>query len=376
MKALFLLLTLISAQLSFGQGSYFEKGNALLQKGKNKRAQKKFEKGLLQEPQNLRFKNQLALSLINQGKNEEAEKIIQEVLKTDSLNIAALWYGGINSFKAKNGDFRKTIDYFERTNNLMDKSSGQYLSLNYLLGTSYRNLLYSEGISFTETERMLEAYKIYTGLQLHSEEDNEITNFIKYVEANRPANKVKKWLLTNSKENAIELKEKQLEGIDLIVPFDSIAEKSNIHEQEQAQEPAFFVDYVKLTRTEIQQIQPDEIAKLIIYKDTEAIKLIGEQGKYGAVFVETKKFTRNKYWNYFKTKSSEYLRIVPTPESDSFVVYILNGKVQTIDFEGALAKIDDTNFIELSVIDQQTLNKQYGIKDKEYGIIVKTKNEN
>lgn len=88
--------------------------------------------------------------------------------------------------------------------------------------------------------------------------------------------------------------------------------------------------------------------------------------------METKKFARNRYWNYFTSKSSAYLQIVPTPESDSSVVYILNGNIQEKNIEGDLSTIDDKNFIELTVIDKQTLNKQFGIKDKEYGIMIKT----
>ena len=67
----------------------------------------------------------------------------------------------------------------------------------------------------------------------------------------------------------------------------------------------------------MQEFQPTDIAVVTVYKDTNAINLVGEQGKLGAIYMETKKFARNKYWNYFKSKSSDYLKIVPTPQSDS-----------------------------------------------------------
>ena len=98
---------------------------------------------------------------------------------------------------------------------------------------------------------------------------------------------------------------------------------------------------------------------MTVYKDANAIKLVGEQGKFGAVYIETKKFARNKYWNYFKSKSADYLKNVPTPQSDSSVIYILNGKVLKTNFEGDLSGIDDKNFIELTVIDKQKLSKDY-----------------
>ncbi|MEX6691050.1 hypothetical protein QTN47_26310 [Danxiaibacter flavus] len=170
--------------------------------------------------------------------------------------------------------------------------------------------------------------------------------------------------------------EKPIEGIDLVVSCYSIIEKVNNKYKQLFDDPVFYVDSINVTRVELQQYQPTEIAVVTVYKDTNAIKLIGEQGKYGAVYVETKKFARSKYWNYFKSKSPDYLKNVPTAESDSSVVYILNGNVKAENFEGELSKINDTNFIELSVIDKQTLSKQYGVKDKDLGIIIKVKHTN
>lgn len=169
--------------------------------------------------------------------------------------------------------------------------------------------------------------------------------------------------------------EKPIEGIDLVVSCYSILKRAKNRYKQLFDNPVFFIDSVNVTRSELQQYQPTEIAVVTVYEDTNAIKLLGEQGKYGAVYVETKKFARNRYWNYFKSKSPEYQRIMPTPESDSTVVYILNGIVQAKNFEGDLSAIDDTNFIELTVIDKQTLSKQYNVKDKEFGIVIKARIE-
>lgn len=169
--------------------------------------------------------------------------------------------------------------------------------------------------------------------------------------------------------------EQPIEGIDLVVSCYSIFEKVNNRYKQLFNDPIFFIDSVNVTRIELQEYQSTDIAVITVYKDSNAIKIVGEQGKYGAVYVETKKFARNRYWNYFTSKSSAYLQIVPTPESDTTVVYILNGNIRKKNFEGDLSTIDDTNFIELTVIDKQTLNKQFGIKDKEFGIKIKTKIE-
>ncbi|MFT3904184.1 MAG: hypothetical protein QM727_13495 [Niabella sp.] len=165
--------------------------------------------------------------------------------------------------------------------------------------------------------------------------------------------------------------EKPIEGIDLVVSCHSIFKRANNRYKQLSKDPIFFIDSVNVTIIELQQYQPTEIAVVTVYKDTNAIKLVGEQGQYGAIYVETKKFAKKRYWNYFKTKSSEYLRMVPTPESDSSAAYILNGKILTENFEGDLSTINDTNFIKLTVIDKQTLSKQFGIDNKPFGIIIR-----
>lgn len=210
MKTILTLIFIVSFQMTFAQTDYFEKGNTLLQQGKFDEAQRVFENGLKENPENLMYKNQIALSLINQGKNNEAEKIIEEVLKVDSLNVASLWYGGINNFMAKEGNFRKAIIYFEKCYPLIDQNSGQFFGVNFFIGKSYRNLLYSEGLSFQETDRMLETYKKYTELQPNADDYQETIKFIKYIEEKRPPKNVKKWVVTNSQQKAEELIKKQV----------------------------------------------------------------------------------------------------------------------------------------------------------------------
>ena len=166
--------------------------------------------------------------------------------------------------------------------------------------------------------------------------------------------------------------DKPIEAIDLLISCYRIFEKKERYKQ-LFNEPVFFIDSVNVTRIEMQEYQATDISVVTVYKDTNAIKHVGEQGKFGAVYIETKKFTRNKYWNYFKSKSAEYLNIIRTPESDSSVVYILNGNVLKINFESDLSVINDKNFIALTIIDRQKLNSVYKISDKSFGVVILTK---
>jgi hypothetical protein len=137
-------------------------------------------------------------------------------------------------------------------------------------------------------------------------------------------------------------------------------------------EPVFFIDSINVDRSELMKYQPEEIAQVSVYKDSTAIKLVGPDGKDGVVYIETKAFAKNKYWNYFKSKSADYAKAVLTPQGDSTVQYILNGRILTKNFEGDLSLIDDDIFKEIKVIDKETLEKEYKIKDKSYGIIIKS----
>ncbi|HET9056091.1 MAG TPA: hypothetical protein VFN30_04510 [Chitinophagaceae bacterium] len=137
-------------------------------------------------------------------------------------------------------------------------------------------------------------------------------------------------------------------------------------------DPVFFLDSVNVDKSEMIKYQPEQIAQVSVYKDSNAIKLIGPKGKDGVVYIETKVFAKRKYWSYFKTKSVEYADIVLTPESDSSIQYILNGRILKTNFEGDLSLIDDSIFENLKIIDKKILQKEFGITDKQYGVIIKS----
>jgi len=183
---------------------YLDQGNAFISKNKFSDAENIFRKGLKEYAENPILKSQLALTLINQDKNDEAETIIGEVLAKQPEFTAALWYGGINNFSNNNPYFRKAVSYFEKAYHLIDPNSGQYFALNYYIGRSYRKLLYTEGLTYQEVDWMLETYKKYIELQLDAEDYNDAKSFIKKAEEKRPGKNVGKWIIT-TQQNIEEL---------------------------------------------------------------------------------------------------------------------------------------------------------------------------
>jgi len=137
-------------------------------------------------------------------------------------------------------------------------------------------------------------------------------------------------------------------------------------------EPLFFIDSVNVDKSELRNYNPNDIAAVSVYKDSNAIRLAGPQGRDGAVYIETKAFDRKRYWAFFSSKSDDYLKFVPTAGSDTAVQYILNKRILTKNFEGDLALINDSTFKKITIIDKQTLESEYQITDKECGVVIES----
>ncbi|MCW3103904.1 MAG: hypothetical protein JWO09_2344 [Bacteroidetes bacterium] len=186
----YFIVILTSTVLS--QDVYLDKGNQFLNSGNLDSAEQIFRKGIISDPQNLIYQNQLALILITQKKFDDAENVLEKVLKTDSLNAAAVWYSGIGNFKSKK--YRPAIKRFEKALLLIDKKGGQYYSANWFIGKSYSNLLKTEGLTYSETDRMLECLEAYIRLQPDAEDTPKIKEYVERKKARRPPNNVEIWV--------------------------------------------------------------------------------------------------------------------------------------------------------------------------------------
>ena len=131
--------------------------------------------------------------------------------------------------------------------------------------------------------------------------------------------------------------------------------------------PVFFIDSINVEKDDLQKYDPKEISSVTVYKDKKAIELLGEDGKNGVIYIETKVFCKKRYWKYFASKSSEYIRFVSSYENDMNIQYILNERVLKEGFEGDLAAVDDAIFKSIKFISKEELIKKYKIEDKDYG---------
>jgi hypothetical protein len=134
--------------------------------------------------------------------------------------------------------------------------------------------------------------------------------------------------------------------------------------------PYFEVDGKYISRSDLDTLNPSDIASLTTYYNKEAKNLYGEKAKDGVVILETKKYAIMKFQNFLKSVSKEYEEMLyTTKETD--IQYILNSRVLTENFVGTLATIDRITFKSIRLINGDELEREYQIKGKKTGVIIK-----
>jgi len=166
--------------------------------------------------------------------------------------------------------------------------------------------------------------------------------------------------------------DKPVEAADLIVSCYSFGtgKSDNLILADDPNSPVYFLDSIRVNEGVLKNYKPEEFASVTVYKDANAIRIAGPAGKNGVVYFETKVFARSIFWNYFKSKSTEYGKLVATSKNEDFVQYILNGRVLTDNYEADLAAINDSTFKSLTIIDNNQLAKDYSVTNKRYGIVI------
>lgn len=135
----------------------------------------------------------------------------------------------------------------------------------------------------------------------------------------------------------------------------------------------YIIDSVRITARQFQDFDPNTIASLTIFTDTDATKRFGPDAHDGVVVIETKDYAKRHYINFFKRKSASYDSLYKITKSDSTFQYIINDKIKDKNFEGDLARIDDWLFISLNILTADELKKRYNITNKKIGILIECK---
>lgn len=138
-------------------------------------------------------------------------------------------------------------------------------------------------------------------------------------------------------------------------------------------DPLIFIDSISAPGSDLQTIDPNDIEAIFIYKDAEHHRQFGRGVNNGIIFIETKKFTKKRYWTFLASQSPEYLKTVPGPDADTNVVYILDGIPLEKNTGGELSKLNTTTLGDIQVIDRKSLVANFSITGKEYGVLICTR---
>lgn len=154
--------------------------------------------------------------------------------------------------------------------------------------------------------------------------------------------------------------------------FPQIPDKAN---KKMGQYPAIFLDSADTEMSVLNTLNPFDISNIDLVYPKKAKKLLGAKGKDGAVYITTVKSAKASYWNYFRTKSSDYKLLLNTPQSDTMVQYMLNGELLTDSAApGILFTISDKNFKSLKIIDKEQLSSD-PVYPKRYVVAITAKKQ-
>jgi len=166
---------------------------------------------------------------------------------------------------------------------------------------------------------------------------------------------------------------KKLLFLILIMPLCSFAQKGDPAAPKLGPHPVIIVDSVRLTHEQFMDFDPNTIASLTVLTDTDATNHYGPDAKDGVALIQTRAFARKHYIAFLRKKSHAYDSLYTVAKSDSTFQYIINDKIQTGNFEGNVAMLDDWLFISLTVLTEEQLKTKYNITGKKVGILIEAK---
>lgn len=128
--------------------------------------------------------------------------------------------------------------------------------------------------------------------------------------------------------------------------------------------PLFYLDSISVQYNEVKELSPEQIASVSVLKDQQAVALFGEKAKYGVVFLESKNYSRKKYWNLFSSFSKDYKAAFPSPPVDGEVVYVVKGLGMNENPGDLLPGLDSSDIKKVSMIPARTLKKKFAVEGK------------
>src|SRR6185312_7244908 len=95
--------------------------------------------------------------------------------------------------------------------------------------------------------------------------------------------------------------DKQIAAVDLAISCYgfSKSDHQNAEILSNPNEPVFYLNGTRVNQRVLENFDPSEFASVTVYRGKEAIGRAGPDAKSGLFYIETKKFAKQRYWNYF-----------------------------------------------------------------------------
>ena len=174
--------------------AYLQEGNLLMMLGQFQSAESHFRKAIEMDPENENlYQSQVALSLMEQQKYDQAETELAQILERNPNEVGALWYRSLNYFHAK--QYVDAINSFYYVLPKFSAEEPQIFAAHWFIGTSFKSLLQSSGLNYLNVDKMLDAFDQYLNLQPNAPDKESVEKFIAWVKENRPPGNVKLWVV-------------------------------------------------------------------------------------------------------------------------------------------------------------------------------------
>lgn len=135
----------------------------------------------------------------------------------------------------------------------------------------------------------------------------------------------------------------------------------------------FVLDGVPITQIQIEKIDKNEIAEIIVLKGKSASDLYGKKAKNGAILISSKKESIRIYQKNFSSISSEYANKLNLIKDESELVYIIDNTPIIENQEIKLRNLKANQIKEIKMIDSDAVKKIYGLDRKDGAVIIITK---
>lgn len=169
-------------------------GNVALAQRRPADAKLAFERGLAAGGDPAIFEAQIALALMDMGELDQAGELLARRLEVTPDDTALNWYSAIALFRM--GQMRQAAEQFQRTRPLLTPGTPQVWAADWHLGTCYRQLLSTTGITQPEIDTMVSSFTRYLSAQPEAPDRDSVQELLDYVQANRPPENVRRWAVT------------------------------------------------------------------------------------------------------------------------------------------------------------------------------------